>query len=68
MKRSIKIAGHATSISLEDEFWSALNDIADQKDLTLQQLIEKIDEKRRGNLSSAIRVYILKYYKDLANS
>lgn len=67
MKRSIKIAGHATSISLEDEFWSALNDIADQKDLTLQQLIEKIDEKRRGNLSSAIRVYILKYYKDLAS-
>ena len=63
-KRSIKIAGHATSISLEDEFWDALNDIAERKSLGITALIELIDKQRKtDNLSSAIRLYILNYFR-----
>ena len=53
--------GHATSISMEEEFWIALKKIAEQKKSTVQQLVEQIDVERQGNLSSAIRVYILNY-------
>ncbi len=60
-KRSLVIMGHATSISMEEEFWSALKKIAEQKKSTVQQLVEQIDVERQGNLSSAIRVYILNY-------
>ena len=64
-KRSIKIAGHATSISLEDEFWDALNDIAESRSLGITALIELIDKQRKtDNLSSAIRLYILNYYRN----
>lgn len=60
-KRSLKIAGHATSISLEPEFWAALEEIAKRKAVSIPALIAEIDETRAGkNLSSAIRVYILK--------
>ncbi|HIF26904.1 MAG TPA: hypothetical protein EYG18_02540 [Micavibrio sp.] len=63
-KRSIKIAGHATSISLEDEFWDALNDIAESKSLGITALIELIDKQRKtDNLSSAIRLYVLDYFR-----
>lgn len=63
-KRSIKIAGHATSISLEDEFWDALNEIAESKSLGITALIELIDKQRKtDNLSSAIRLYILDYFR-----
>lgn len=58
-KRSIKIEGHATSISLEDEFWAALQACATEDGVSLQALIEEIDATRQGNLSSAIRLYIL---------
>ena len=60
-KRSLKISGHATSISLEDEFWVQLDNIAKQKQLSIPILIAQIDEQRQEdqNLSSAIRVYIL---------
>lgn len=59
-KRSVKIAGHPTSITLEDEFWNALKDIAAAQDMTIAQLITQIDETRgEANLSSALRVYIL---------
>lgn len=58
-KRSVTIAGHRTSISLEDAFWEALTQIAAEKGLSINRLISMIDEERRGNLSSAIRVYVL---------
>jgi predicted DNA-binding ribbon-helix-helix protein len=65
-KRSIVIAGHATSITLEDEFWKALHDIARSRDMTLRALIAEIDAERLGNnLSSAIRLYILRHYQHL---
>ena len=58
-KRSVMIAGHSTSISLETEFWSALRDIARQRGLSLNEIVAEIDGTRTGNLSSAIRVYVL---------
>lgn len=67
-KRSITIAGHATSISLEAPFWDAIRDIASQQDISTQELIAEIDNsKRMASLSSAIRVYILSWYQDKAN-
>lgn len=67
-KRSITIAGHATSISLEAPFWDAIRDIAAQQDMSAQDLIAEIDNsKRMASLSSAIRVYILLWYQDKAN-
>ena len=67
-KRSITIAGHATSISLEAPFWDAIKDIAAQQDMSAQDLIAEIDNsKRMASLSSAIRVYILSWYQDKAN-
>lgn len=64
-KISVIIANrHQTSISLEEEFWQELQDIAKEKKSTINQLITEIDSKREHeNLSSAIRVYILKHLK-----
>lgn len=59
-KRSIKLRGHATSISLEDAFWQALVKIAAEENRSLQKLVEFIDENRDGNLSSALRLYVLR--------
>ena len=59
-KRSITVSGHRTSISLEDEFWSELSLIARQKGTSLSSIIAKIDEERDTNLSSAIRLFVLK--------
>ncbi|MCY6379965.1 ribbon-helix-helix domain-containing protein [Hoeflea prorocentri] len=61
-KRSVTIRGHRTSFSLEDEFWQALRAIAADRELSLSNLIVEIDEARRSetNLSSALRVYVLK--------
>ena len=68
IKRSIVIDGHKTSVSLEDAFWSALKDIAHERSETLSHLITFIDVNRRfANLSSAIRLYVLWYYKDKAD-
>ncbi|MES2729744.1 MAG: ribbon-helix-helix domain-containing protein [Pseudomonadota bacterium] len=58
-KRSVLIAGHATSITLEDPFWDALKSLARAKGVTLPRLIEDIDERRGTNLSSALRLYVL---------
>jgi len=58
-KRSLTIAGHSTSVSLEDAFWRALKDQAAAEGLSINALIGKIDETREGNLSSAVRVYVL---------
>lgn len=58
-KRSVVIDGHRTSVSLENAFWNALRLLALQKGLTVNQLVTQIDRDRDGNLSSAIRVYVL---------
>lgn len=67
-KHSITIAGHRTSISLEAAFWAALNQIALAKGLSVNRLIAEIDAARSGNLSSAIRVYVLENRALLENS
>jgi predicted DNA-binding ribbon-helix-helix protein len=60
IKRSIAIGGHKTSVSLEDAFWSGLKAIAHAQDATLSTMIAEIDSKReQGNLSSAIRLFVL---------
>lgn len=62
-KRSILIAGHATSLSLEAEFWLALQEIARQRGLSLNRLVASVDAGRAGNLSSALRVFVLDCYR-----
>jgi len=59
-KHSVVIAGHQTSITLENIFWSKLKEIAHKDQKSLKELITEIDRSRTTNLSSAIRVYILK--------
>jgi predicted DNA-binding ribbon-helix-helix protein len=69
MKRSVIIGRHKTSVSLEDEFWIQLKEIAGAKQATVSQLLAQIDERREySNLSSAIRVYVLEHFRNLANS
>jgi predicted DNA-binding ribbon-helix-helix protein len=64
IKRSIVIAGHKTSVSLEDAFWKGLKEIADDRSLTLSELVSTIDtDRRHGNLSSAIRLFVLDHYR-----
>jgi predicted DNA-binding ribbon-helix-helix protein len=64
VKRSIVIAGHKTSVSLEDAFWDALKEIAVQRNLTLSDLVANIDAGRtQGNLSSAIRLFVLDHFR-----
>ena len=68
IKRSIVIAGHKTSVSLEDAFWKGLKDIAVSRQLTLSDLVATIDTGRaHGNLSSAIRLFVLNYYQAKTN-
>lgn len=63
-KRSILLNGHKTSVSVEDEFWSALKEIAAERSMTLSDLGSEIDKSRNnGNLSSALRLYVLAYYQ-----
>ena len=62
-KRSLQIMGHSTSISMEDEFWSVLKEIAESQKTTIQELITQIDLQRTGNLSSAVRVFVLNTLK-----
>ena len=60
VKRSIVLAGHKTSVSLEDAFWSGLKEIAQGQHITLSNMVGAIDTGRRhGNLSSAIRLFVL---------
>ena len=58
-KRSVVIAGHETSVSLENLFWEELRRLAGGRGVSLNALITEIDRERRGNLSSAIRVFVL---------
>ncbi len=69
VKRSIVIAGHKTSVSLEDAFWSALKEIAITRRMTLSDLVGSIDSDRQhGNLSSAIRLFVLDHYQCRINN
>lgn len=58
-KRSVVVGGHRTSISLEQAFWGALQTLAVQENKTINQMVSDIDAARMGNLSSAIRVWVL---------
>jgi len=63
IKRSIIVAGHKTSVSLEDAFWNALKEIAKARNVTLSDLVGAIDsERQHENLSSAIRLFVLGVY------
>jgi predicted DNA-binding ribbon-helix-helix protein len=65
LKRSLVIAGHKTSVSLEDEFWDGLKEIASERGTSLKELVGAIDAARNHtNLSSAIRLYVLGFYRD----
>jgi predicted DNA-binding ribbon-helix-helix protein len=69
VKRSVAVGGHRTSVSLEEEFWTQLKEIAGAKQITLSQLIARIDEGREhANLSSAIRVYVLQHSVNFATA
>jgi predicted DNA-binding ribbon-helix-helix protein len=65
IKRSIVLVGHKTSVSLEDEFWKALKEIAVQRDETVSNLVAAIDaDRQNANLSSAIRLFVLDFYRE----
>jgi len=65
VKRSVAVSGHKTSISLEDAFWRSFREIAQSRQATLSTLLASIDSERyHGNLSSAIRLFVLDYYRE----
>ncbi len=70
-KRSFRIRGHPTSLSLEEPFWQALREIANDRGIALTALVEEIDSQRdalASGLSGAIRVYVLEHYRRQARS
>ena len=65
MKRSVVIAGHKTSVSLEDDFWNVLKEIADQRGTSLKELIATIKADRHaGTLSTALRLFVLTHLQN----
>jgi len=65
-KHTVKINGHITSVFLESEFWAELKQISKVKEISTDQLISQIDQKKQGsNLSSAIRLYVLNHIRNL---
>jgi predicted DNA-binding ribbon-helix-helix protein len=67
VKRSIVVAGHKTSVSLEEAFWNGMKEISGLRNMTLSELVGEIDSNRQqGNLSSAIRLFVLDYFKSRA--
>ena len=65
IKKSITLKKHRTSLSLEIEFWEALNKIAENEKSSIQSLIYEIDINRKSSLASSTRVFILQYYKHI---
>ena len=65
-KRSVVIAGHRTSLSLEQAFWDVLKTIAARRGLSVARLLAEIDKSRRGNLSSAARLFVLDWLRQSA--
>jgi predicted DNA-binding ribbon-helix-helix protein len=67
LKRSVVINHHKTSVSLEDAFWKAVKGIAAGRNMTLSDLVASVDsDRRQGNLSSALRLYVLEHYRSRA--
>jgi predicted DNA-binding ribbon-helix-helix protein len=67
LKRSLTIAGHRTSVALEAEFWAGLDAMAHERAIPLAELIRDIDQNRDGpNLSSAVRIAVLRWYQGKA--
>ena len=67
VKRSIVVAGHKTSVSLEDAFWKDIREIAASRKVSLPDLLAAIDTGRHyGGLSSAIRLFVLEHYRAMA--
>jgi predicted DNA-binding ribbon-helix-helix protein len=68
-KRSFSIAGHRTSVALEPEFWAGLEAMANARELSLAGLVRQVDEAREStNLSSSLRLAVLAWYRDGADS
>jgi predicted DNA-binding ribbon-helix-helix protein len=69
VKRSIVVAGHKTSVSLEEAFWSGMKEISGLRNVTLSELVGEIDGNRQqGNLSSAIRLFVLEHFRSRAGA
>jgi predicted DNA-binding ribbon-helix-helix protein len=69
VKRSIVVAGHKTSVSLEEAFWNGMKEISGLRNITLSELVGEIDSNRQqGNLSSAIRLFVLDYFRTRAQA
>jgi predicted DNA-binding ribbon-helix-helix protein len=68
-KRSVIIGGHKTSVSLEEPFWNQVRAIADAQEVTVSDLVRRIDADREDtNLSSAIRVFVLQHVREQINA
>ena len=68
-KRSIMVAGHTTSVSLEEAFWNGMKEISRLRGMTLSELVGEVDSNRQqGNLSSAIRLFVLDYFRTRATA
>jgi predicted DNA-binding ribbon-helix-helix protein len=63
-KRSVMIAGHPTSLSLEEPFWEDLRKVARRRGMSLNALVGSVDAGRSGNLSSALRLFVLACYRN----
>jgi predicted DNA-binding ribbon-helix-helix protein len=69
VKRSIVVGGHKTSVSLEEAFWNGMKEISGQRSMTLSEMVGEIDTNRhQGNLSSAIRLFVLDHFKNRSGS
>ena len=69
VKRSIVVAGHKTSVSLEEAFWNGMKEISALRNITLSELVGQIDSNRQqGNLSSAIRLFVLEHFRSRAGA
>ena len=69
VKRSIVVAGHKTSVSLEEAFWNGMKEISGLRNITLSELVGEIDSNRQqGNLSSAIRLFVLEHFRSRADA
>jgi predicted DNA-binding ribbon-helix-helix protein len=67
VKRSVVVSGRQTSVTVEDQFWEGLTEIATELRLSIPALVTSINaERNHSNLSSAVRLFVLRYYRDRA--
>ena len=66
VKRSVLLGDHKTSVSLEQPFWDSMKKISRERGKTVSELVNEIDDNRQGNLSSAIRLFVLDYFRTTA--